>query len=120
MKRILIVDDDTEFRSVVSDILREEGFLTTEAADGISALGHFMSCQHDAVILDHQMPHMSGVDTLRHIRQLCPGIPVIMVSGMMDSSVVRQAEAHGAVEFLSKPLEFGELVLRVRRVVTDV
>ncbi len=117
MKKILIVDDDNDIRRTLGEILEAEGFLTVQAADGLSAIVQCLNHNPDAVILDHQMPHMNGIETLDQIKLLNSGIPVIMLTGNTDLDVTQKALSRGAVEVIFKPPQFGKLILRVREVV---
>jgi two-component system chemotaxis response regulator CheY len=120
MQKILITDDDSDFRAVVKEVFEGEGFLITEAAGGLSAIGEFLSDQPDAVILDHHMPHMSGIETLIEMRKLNPCVPVIMVTGTQDPDIVRQAALRGSSGFVTKPLNFGDLICKVRKSIENV
>ena len=120
MKKILIVDDDNDFRRTLCEILEAEGFLTIPAADGLSAIVHYLNHKPDAVILDHQMPYMNGIETLDQIKLLDTRIPVIMLTGITDLDVTRQALSLGAAEVIFKPPEFGKLILRVREAVATM
>lgn len=116
MKKILIVDDDNDVRTKLSEILEAEGFLTIQAADGLSAIVQCLNHKPDAVILDHQMPFMNGIETLDQLKLQDRRIPVIMLTGCTDLDVTRQALSRGAAEVIFKPPQFGKLILRVREV----
>lgn len=115
MKKILIIDDDLDFRAVVREIFEGEGFLTTEAANGISAIEEFLRDQPDAVILDYQMPYMNGIETLIQMKKLNPSVPVIIVTGTQDPDIVRQAASCGSSEFVTKPVDIEDLISKAKK-----
>ena len=79
MKKILIVDDDAELRAKLSEILKEAGYLTDEAASG-KGLKRAGSDEFDIALLDLMMPKMSGMDVLGEIRKVRPKTKIIMIS----------------------------------------
>jgi len=115
VKKILVIDDDHDFRAIVKEVLSAEGFATNEAADGLSAIKEFRFCQPDVVILDHHMPLMMGTETLREIKKINPGVPVIMVSATKDTAIEAEAYRDGAFGFISKPPEFKDIVTAVKK-----
>jgi len=116
MERILVVDDNAELRSVVSDMLRIEGYAVSEAADGLEGLAVFASCGPDAVLLDLQMPRCGGLDALQLIRSQDLDIPVIVLTGVSDPLVECEAVRRGASGYLSKfPLDFDHILLSLRQ-----
>jgi DNA-binding response OmpR family regulator len=117
LKKILLVDDDGDFRSILREVLSEEGFSTVEAADGLEAIRLFLDDPPDAVLLDHHMYPTSGLVTLMNMRRLNSRTPVIMISATQDSAISGVANMFGVCEFMAKPLDFGELVLKVRKYV---
>lgn len=120
MQRVLVVDDNAELRSVVSDVLHIEGFAVSEAADGLEAVEAFVKCHPDAVLMDLQMPRSSGLDALISIRIQNRKVPVIIFTGVSDPLVEREARLKGASGYLQKfPLDIELLVRSLREVMTD-
>ncbi len=118
--RALIVDDDSRFRRVTAIALEEAGFEYEDVADGESALavleerapGHF-----DVVLLDIEMPGLSGWDLLLAIRETGRETPVIFVTGRETVQERVRGLRSGADDYLVKPVEYEELVARVDAVV---
>src|SRR5512135_1396089 len=115
MERILVVDDDNDLRAVIRDVLKEEGFATSEAEDGVSAVKQFKKDRPDAVLLDLNMPYMNGIDTMHEIRRIGPDVPVIILTGYGDIPTAVDAVKNGVYDFLIKPPEFDRLVFTLRK-----
>jgi len=111
--KILVVDDDVELRGLIGFALRQAGYLVIEAGDGPRALGEFRDERPDLVILDVNLPRMSGFEVLAKIRAES-GTPVMMLtvrSGEEDQ--VRGLDL-GADDYLAKPFSPRTLLARVR------
>jgi len=103
-QRVLVVDDDNLMRAVLKAILRDEGFTVAgEARDGLSGIAQVESLQPEAVCLDVNMPGMSGLETLKHLRKKYPDVRVVMITGDASTSTVREAVSFGAVGYIIKP-----------------
>lgn len=79
--RMLVVDDLRLVRMTIAALLRREGFLVTEAASGTEGIRLLCEASFDLVFTDLRMPDHSGWDVARTARQLCPGLPVVLVTG---------------------------------------
>lgn len=115
-KRILIVDDDQISRDGVAELLEDEGFTALVAADGAEALPLLVSYQLDLVLTDLHMPKLDGLGLLDHLRNRYPTIPVIIFTAEVALDAKRKAEALGAQDYINKPLNFDDLLMRVKRV----
>ncbi|MEW6117428.1 MAG: sigma-54 dependent transcriptional regulator [Nitrospirota bacterium] len=116
-KKVLIVDDDKNLRSVVRDVLSDEGFSVAEAPDGVSALKIFKKDLPDAVLLDLNMPHMGGLETLQELKKINSHVPVIILTAYSDIPTVVEAVKRGAYDFTVKPPDFDRLIITVKRAV---
>lgn len=115
--RILVVEDDVDFRKIVVEVLEQEGFRVHEAENGAEALARLRSPgkRTDLILLDLGMPVMDGED-FRHWQRQDPrlaSIPVLVLSA--DLHARRKAAALGVSGFLSKPFELEQLVATVKR-----
>ena len=81
MKRILVVEDDGAIRRSLETVLTNSGFLVAEAANGREALAAYDPGKYDAVVLDIIMPEMEGLETLRALQRISPGVKVLAISG---------------------------------------
>ncbi|MBL8114263.1 MAG: response regulator, partial [Acidobacteria bacterium] len=112
---ILIVDDDDDLRPLLVRILTRAGFTALAASSGRAALDTLYANEVDLILMDVMMPGMDGFDTLRVVRSQprFSKVPVIMMSAAADQSRKAFAQQAGAVEYLQKPMEKGELVSRI-------
>ncbi len=113
-ERILLVDDEQGFTSVVQERLENRGLDVSVATNGSEALKMVNeSLAYDAIVLDLQMPGIDGIETLRRLLENDPDLQVILLTG--HGSVAKSVEAmkKGAVDFLEKPIEIQNLIDKV-------
>jgi signal transduction histidine kinase len=114
--RILIVDDERHNRELLEVMLLPEGYVLTSAASGAEALAMIAREPPDLILLDVMMPDMDGYQVVTKIKA-DPGtnsIPVIMVTALDDRNARMVGLTAGAEDFLAKPVDRGELLVRVR------
>ena len=113
--RILIVDDISNNRDILVRRLQRRGFETVEASDGWEALRLIETGSFAAVLLDIMMPHISGLEVLRRVREHYPAdvLPVIMVTGKSLSEDVVDALSLGANDYVTKPIDFPVVLARL-------
>ena len=114
--RVLVVDDDEGVRSFLVRGLRREGLEAVEAADGQAGLDGFEKRTPELVLLDVQMPKLSGFEVCEAIRGRESGhdVPVVMMTGMDDASAIQRAYDVGATDFITKPINWLILSHRLR------
>lgn len=115
-KHILVVDDDTRLRSLLQRYLKEQNFWVTAAKDAFDAEFFLETYKIDIVILDVMMPNMSGIDFLDKMRQNNNSIPVILLTAMGDAKDRIKGLEIGADDYIPKPFEPKELVLRINNI----
>jgi DNA-binding response OmpR family regulator len=104
-RRILIIDDEANIRRVVRLALEAADYEVREAADGERGLQEFQDgAGWDAVLLDQKMPGLDGLETLRQIRERCPGARVIMLTAFASIELAVDAMKLGATDFIRKPM----------------
>jgi two-component system nitrogen regulation response regulator GlnG len=116
---ILIVDDEQPFRTVLSSIIEEEGFKTSVAQDGDTALRMIRRDPPDIMLTDVKMPGMDGWELLRKAKDLDPDLPVVMVTGFADIPGAVGAIKVGAHDYLAKPFDNYEVIRVVRRALAE-
>ena len=114
MSTILIIDDEPGIRTVLRDVLEDEGYTVLAAEDGVQGLAEMAATAVDLVFLDVWLPHMGGIDVLARLRELFPDVEVIMISGHANISLAVQAAKMGAFDFLEKPLSLDRTMTVVR------
>lgn len=112
--KVLMVDDEEQFRNTTSKILTKRGYATTLAASGEEAISILAAEPHDVVILDIQMPGMNGHDVLPQIKKINPGTQVIMLTGHGNLDSARESLKHRAFDYLLKPCDIDHLDRRIR------
>ena len=111
MKFCLIVDDSAVVRMVARRILTELSFETAEAADGLAAIEACRARMPDAILLDWNMPFMSGLDFVRQLRKMPGGEKpvVIFCTAQNDLGHIQEAMSAGANEYIMKPFD-GDII----------
>ncbi|EXG82821.1 response regulator transcription factor [Cryptosporangium arvum] len=113
---LLVVDDDSRVRTVVSWQLESEGYAVQVAADGATAWRRIVEQRPDLVVLDLSLPGLSGLDLLRRLRENGDRTPVVVLSGRSGEGDRILGLDLGADDYLVKPFSPGELAARVRSV----
>lgn len=111
--KVLMVDDEDQFRKTTSRILEKRGFAVSMAESGEEALDIMKSKSHDVVILDIKMKGMDGHETLSQIRRIDPDIKVIMLTGHGDEDSAKASHEMGAFDYLNKPCDIDLLAAKV-------
>jgi CheY-like chemotaxis protein len=113
--RVLVVDDDAAIRTAVTMLLEDEGYQVLTAANGREALAHVVDGAErpDVILLDLQMPIMSGWDVLAHLRAAHVEIPVVFMTAGYRARA--EAARHGADGFLAKPFAIDDVLALVAR-----
>jgi two-component system response regulator RegX3 len=115
MTRVLIIEDEANYRETLGFLLRKEGFEVTEAADGTAGLSAYDRQGADIVLLDLMMPGLSGTEVCRQLR-LRGQVPIIMVTAR-DTEIDKVVGLElGADDYVTKPFSHRELVARIRAV----
>jgi len=114
-RRILIVEDDREMSRFLTELLTEEGYQTTVANDGPSALESYQRGVFDLVITDLMMPRMKGTELIRHLKEADTNVLVLLITafGTIDSAI--EAIHAGAFHYITKPFRSDELLIHVSR-----
>ncbi len=114
MASILIIDDEPGIRTVLRDVLQDEGYTVLAAEDGVQGLAELSSSAVDLVFLDVWLPNMGGIDVLKRIRESHPDVEVVMISGHANINLAVQAVKIGAFDFLEKPLSLDKTITTAR------
>ncbi len=113
--RILLVDDEEAVRRAAARVLDREGFEVYEASDGQGALDVLKAREFDVVVSDVSMPNVTGIELLQAIRKIDLELPVILLTGGPTTATALEARRHGALHYLTKPVDSDRLVLVVTR-----
>lgn len=118
-ENILIVDDEKSILTILSAVLIDEGYHVLTAAGGIDALRIIKKETPPIVLLDIWMADMDGIETLRRIKALFPGVIVIMMSGHGSIETAVKATKLGAYDYIEKPLSLEKVVLIIRHALRE-
>lgn len=115
--KILIAEDDSIFRDLVSDIVRKEGYISVEARDGKEAIDIFFSSNDiDLIILDVMMPIYDGWEVLKEIREHSD-VPVIMLTALGDEKNEIFGLKEGADDYIAKPFSYKIFIARLNTII---
>lgn len=112
--KILFVEDEKDLSLIVADTLRGQGYEVTTASDGITGLEIFKNEAADIVVADVMMPKMDGFTMAKEIRKLAPAVPLIFLTAKSTIDDVEEGFEIGANDYLKKPFELRELLVRIK------
>lgn len=113
MFRILVAEDDNELQQLFCRVLTRNGFTAVGVSDGIAALEALEHMSIDLIVSDIMMPHMDGYTLVRTLREANNAIPVLMITARDGFSDMQSGFLAGADDYLVKPINLNELVLRI-------
>ena len=112
--KILFVEDEEDLTLIVADTLRGEGYEVVTAVDGEDGLEKFKTEAADIVVADVMMPKMDGFTMAKQIRKLSPTVPLLFLTAKSTIDDVEQGFEIGANDYLKKPFELRELIVRIK------
>jgi two-component system OmpR family response regulator len=108
--RVLIVDDEDDFRETIVKRLNARKLRAEGANSGIKALAVLKEKEFDVMVLDVKMPDMDGIETLRHVKKMTPDVEVIMLTGHASVEFGLKGMQLGAFDYIMKPAPINELM----------
>ena len=112
--KILLVDDEEEFTSVLSERMESRGMTVVTADSGPAAIEKAEKQAFDAIVLDMMMPGMDGLETLQRLREINPDLQIIMLTGHATLEKGITAVKLGAMDFLEKPVDMQTLIAKIK------
>ncbi len=112
--KILVVDDESSLREMLSILLRRENYLVEQATDGADALTKVKENRYDLIISDIQMPKMTGIQLLRQLRELDNDVTVLMITAFSSTEEAVEAMKLGAYDYITKPFKNDEIRLVIK------
>ncbi len=114
--RLLFVDDEKGFVNVMAKRLSKRGFDVIKTFSGPEALQALRKADFDIAVVDLKMEEMDGIEVIKILGKMTPDLPVIILTGHGDENAAREGIKSGAVEYLTKPCDFEELVRKIKQV----
>ncbi len=112
--KILFVEDEEDLTLIVADTLHGQGYEVITAVDGVDGLEKFKTKAADIVVADVMMPKMDGFTMAKEIRKLSPTVPLLFLTAKSTIDDVEQGFEIGANDYLKKPFELRELIVRIK------
>ena len=112
--KILFVEDEEDLTLIVADTLRGQGYEVATASDGIEGLEKFKAEGADIVVADVMMPGMDGFSMAKEIRKLSTAVPLLFLTAKNTIDDVEEGFEIGANDYLKKPFELRELIVRIK------
>ena len=117
MDKVLIVDDEKNYPTILGEVIREEGFEPVTAASGLAALEALRSQPIDLVLTDVMMPGIDGIELLEQIKEFNPALPVIVMTAHGSVEKAVEAMQKGAYTYLLKPFDNDTLVAHITKAI---
>ncbi len=115
--KILVVDDEQNICTFLSELLNDQGHKITTVKNGYQAIEEVRKSSFDLILLDVVMPSMNGLDTYREIKKINPKIPTVMMTGYpIKGYIVKQALSEGVKTCLDKPFDIDEVVTIIEEI----
>ena len=121
MHKVLIIDDEKDICFLISEILKDEEYITDHALNSEHALDKFKNLNPDLVILDVWLSNskLDGIELLNEFKNLKPNIPIIIISGHGTVDMAVKAIKSGAYDFLEKPFNSDKLIILAKRAIEN-
>jgi len=114
MESILLVEDEDDIGSLLKEELEIHGYRIIWVKNGVDAVLAAMDNKFDILIVDMIIPDLSGINTIRIISKIAPGIAVIACSGMMEKNIMIDSVAAGASVCVNKPFTISQMLSHIR------
>ena len=120
MKKVLVIDDDRDFRTMLCARLEKSGFDVSQAEDGVKGIRAFQNEPVNLVITDIIMPEKEGMETILELKKINPSVKIIAISGggrSVPEDYLNIAEYFGAIKSFKKPFDMTEFINTVNMLV---
>ncbi len=114
-RHILVADDDSSIRSLLKQLLADEGYAVAEAATGTEVVQRVVEAHPDLVIMDVRMPELDGIEALQKVKSSSPGTAVLIMTAFGSSNAAIKAMELGAIDYITKPFELDRISHTVKR-----
>ena len=120
-KKVLVIDDEEDFRVLINDVLSEKGYEVVLASDGMEGIEKAKESRPDVCLVDWMMPELDGKAFIQKLRQIpgFEGIPAIMLTTLDSDDRKMEALAFGAADYICKPFRFEALVETIEKALSQ-
>lgn len=115
MGRILVIDDDASYRSILKEFIEDKGHTVLEAGSADAGMDIFLKEKIDLVVSDFMMPAKTGIDLLHELKRVNPKVLFVMVTGYPAFDSATHAIKEGAYDYLTKPVDRQQLATVMNR-----
>jgi len=115
IRKILVVDDDQDFRWTMGNVLQAAGYRVIQAQDGTEAMSMLEKDIPDLVLLDYRMPGQNGLHVARDMKQRIPAVPIIVITAYAEVASAVEAMKMGVYDYVTKPVDNNDLVFTIKR-----
>lgn len=120
VKRIVVIDDETELLDIIALLLKKINIDTTTFSDGRTAIDFIKSSPPNVILVDLAMPNLNGIEVINYIREFSKEIPIVAMSGMeWKETLLEGARIAGANKILNKPFDSSELYKTIADYIKD-
>lgn len=116
--KVLIIEDDVQLNIAISEFFKIKAFDTVSVKDGLQAIDHIDNEDFDLYLIDINIPNISGIDLLKHIRKKDLDTPVIIITASLEIQNFSMAFENGCSEYIKKPFHLKELDIRINNLLT--
>ncbi|NUO18251.1 response regulator [bacterium] len=120
MARILVIDDDHDYRAILREFIENRGHTVLEADSARAGTDVFLREKIDLVVSDFMMPEKSGMELLSELKRIHPKVLFIMVTGFASIETAKEAMRRGAYDILQKPVEMDQLAAVMHRALSTI
>lgn len=120
MAHILIVEDESSIRRLIATVLQKQGYEVTESGDGEDAFSKYEETPFDLVVTDVMMPLVDGNQLVRQIRKINKEVPILMLTALDAYADKEKSYLSGADDYMVKPIDMNEMMLRIRALLRRV
>lgn len=114
--KVLVIEDDIQLNTTVSDFLRDSGYDVASRYDGDDSIHAIDSTDYDLYIIDINIPNVNGLDIIKYIRQKDLHAPIIIITASMELENFKTAFDNGCSEYIKKPFYLEELEIRINNI----
>lgn len=112
--KILLVEDESDLRIIISEVLKDEGYEVLNASNGLEGLKKVKEENPDIIVADVMMPQMDGFSMVKEIRKYNSYIPILFLTAKSSIEDIEEGFETGANDYIKKPFELRELIIRIK------